>query len=70
MKKSYGDKQKRHKLRNWKLQQLDKEMDVLPSKDYERDYNEFLENLEEDESFRQNVNIYFGEFFSDTTAIT
>ena len=62
VKKSYGDKLKRHKLRNWKLHELDKEMEVLPSKeDHDRDYTEFLETLEEDEAFRQNVNIYFGK---------
>lgn len=62
VKKSYGDQQKRHKLRNWKLQQLDKEID--PNKgNHERDidYTEFLEDLEEDETYRQNVNIYFGK---------
>lgn len=52
---------KRNKLRNWKLQELDKEMDAQPTTNYERDYTEFLENLEEDESFRKNINIYFGE---------
>lgn len=61
VKKSYGDKLKRHRLRNWKLQELDKEMEVLPTTtNYERDYVEFLEDLEEDEDFRQNINIYFG----------
>lgn len=59
VKKSYGDKVKRHKLRNWKLQELDKEMEVVPKANYDRDYAEFLETLEEDESFRKDVNIYF-----------
>jgi nonsense-mediated mRNA decay protein 3 len=61
VKKSYGDKLKRHKLRNWKLQELDKEMDTVPAA-HNGDYIEFLENLEEDENLRQNVNIYFGEW--------
>ena len=52
---------KRQKLRNWRLQELDKEMDILPTTNYEKDFTEFLEDLEEDESFRQNVNIYFGK---------
>ena len=60
IKKSYGDKQKRQKLRNWKLQELEKEMDTTKCS-HEKDYTEFLENLEEDETFRQNVNIYYGE---------
>lgn len=42
--------------------ELDKEMDVLRTKNYDEDFTEFLEDLEEDESFRQNVNIYFGKF--------
>lgn len=57
------DKQKRHKLRNWKLKQLDKEMDSTNNTDYEREYTEFLEDVEEDECYRQNVNIYFGIIF-------
>ena len=61
VKKSYGDKRKRHKLRNWQLQQLDREMEATNQESYERDYTEFLEDLEEDKQFRQNVNIYFSE---------
>ena len=62
VKKSYGDKYKRHKLRNWKLQSLDKEMEVTCAESSENDHLEFLENLEEDETCRHNVNIYYGEF--------
>lgn len=51
-------------MRNWKLKELDKEMDVIPATNYDRDYTDFLENLEEDESFRQNVNIYFGKHYT------
>jgi nonsense-mediated mRNA decay protein 3 len=64
VKKSYGDKRKRHKLRNWQLQQLDREMESTNQESYERDYTEFLEELEEDKMFRQNVNIYFSESLS------
>ena len=62
VKKSYCDRQKRAKLRNWRLQELDKEMDItVDTTSRERDYSEFLENLEEDEAYRENVNIYFGK---------
>lgn len=61
VKKSYGDKHKRHKLRNWQLQQLDREMEATNQENYERDYTEFLEDLEEDKQFRQNVDIYFSK---------
>ena len=66
MKKSYGDKRKRHKLRNWRLQQLDKEMDVsMTTADDERldqDYTAFLEELEEDKGLRKHINIYHSEW--------
>ena len=64
VKKSYGDKRRRHKQRNWQLQQLDKEMDVsmeTRQEGYEQDYTEFLDDLEEDKLFRKNVNIYFSK---------
>ena len=48
-------------MRNWKLQSLDKEIDGTCTNSYERDYSEFIENLEEDESYRQNVNIFYGK---------
>lgn len=68
VKKSYGDRQKRHKIRNWMLQELDKEMDVaINTASRERDYTEFLETLEEDETYRQNVNIYHGEIRENPT---
>ena len=61
MKKSYGDRHKRHRRRNWFLQQLDREMEVeTEDKAYQCDYTEFLEDLEEDIKFRQAVNIYQG----------
>ena len=64
VKKSYGDKRRRHKQRNWQLQQLDREMDTsvaTAQEAYERDYTDFLEDLEEDKQYRRNVNIYFSE---------
>ena len=65
MKKSYGDKVKRSKQRNWQLQMIDREMDVTVAttneKGAEEDYEEFLEDLEEDMIYRKNVNIFFSE---------
>ena len=66
IKKSYGDKQKRHKQRNWQLQMMDREFDAAmatANQDAaEQDYQEFLDDLEEDKSYRKNVNIYFSEW--------
>lgn len=62
MRKVYGDRSKRHKTRNWKLQQLNKEVEEeMDSDNYDRDYKDFLDDLEEDKEYRQQVNIYFGE---------
>ena len=65
IKKSYGDKVKRSKQRNWQLQMMDREMDVTMAatddKGVEQDYEEFLEDLEEDRMYRKNINIFFGE---------
>ena len=68
IKKSYGDRQKRHKQRNWQLQMIDREMDAAMAtanqEAAEQDYREFLEDLEEDRSYRNSVNIYFSESVS------
>ena len=65
IKKSYGDKRKRQRQRNWQLQMIDRELDVsmaTASQDVaEADYQVFLEELEEDKLYRKNVNIYFSE---------
>ena len=65
IKKSYGDRQKRHKQRNWQLQMIDREMDAAMAtanqEAAEQDYREFLEDLEEDRNYRNSVNIYFSE---------
>nr|XP_002735759.1 PREDICTED: 60S ribosomal export protein NMD3-like [Saccoglossus kowalevskii] len=57
VKKSY-DKQKRKLRRNWKLRQMSKHSDALDDDKMERDYSEFLEDLEDDPEYRQHVNIY------------
>lgn len=56
IKKSY-DRNRRHHRRNWKLKQLEREKEFMESDD-ERQYLEFLEDLEDDETIRKNVNIY------------
>ena len=76
VRKVYGDRAKRHKTRNWKLQQLNKEVEeTMDTENYDRlaagqlswvilccrDYKDFLDDLEEDKEYRQQVNIYFGE---------
>lgn len=59
VKKSYGDKKKCHKQRNWYLQSLNKEQSTaMDEVAYEKDYYDFLEDLEEDRQLRQHVNIY------------
>ena len=67
MKKLYGDRQKRHKKRNWKLNRLNIDKDgasVASSQD--KDYLDFLEDLEEDPKARENINIYKGLFLIKT----
>ncbi|XP_063707071.1 60S ribosomal export protein NMD3 [Culicoides brevitarsis] len=57
VKKHYGDKSVRKRMRNWKLKHLVDE--PMTDTDGEgADYNEFLEDLEEDPTLRQNVNIF------------
>lgn len=57
VKKIYEDRSSRHRKRKWKLKhlQIDAESET---NSVERDYNDFLEDLEEDPVYRQNVNIY------------
>ena len=61
VKKIYGDKQARHKKRKWRLNRLniDKEGGSVATID-DKDYLDFLEDLEEDPKARENVNIYKG----------
>ena len=65
IKKSYGDRQKRFKQRNWQLQMMDREMDATmatANQDAaEQDYHEFLEDLEEDKNYRKNINIFYSQ---------
>lgn len=59
VKKLYGDRMKRHKKRTWRLNRLNVDKDnasVTSSQD--KDYLDFLEDLEEDPKVRENVNIY------------
>ncbi|KAK2090605.1 ribosome-binding protein [Saguinus oedipus] len=56
IKKSY-DRTKRQRRRNWKLKELARERENVDTDD-ERQYQDFLEDLEEDETIRKNVNIY------------
>ncbi|KAG5269778.1 hypothetical protein AALO_G00206010 [Alosa alosa] len=56
VKKSY-DRMKRVKRRNWKLKELERDREGMASDD-ERQYEDFLEDLEEDEALRKNVNIF------------
>ncbi|XP_068939618.1 60S ribosomal export protein NMD3 [Petaurus breviceps papuanus] len=56
IKKSY-DRAKRQRRRNWRLKELDRDKETMDTDD-ERQYQDFLEDLEEDEAIRKNVNIY------------
>ncbi|KAL1437149.1 hypothetical protein MTO96_049135 [Rhipicephalus appendiculatus] len=57
VKKVYGDRMSRCQRRRWKLQRLQVDMETDTSS-VARDYTDFLEDLEEDAAYRQNVNIY------------
>uniref|UniRef100_A0AAV2IZB8 60S ribosomal export protein NMD3 n=1 Tax=Knipowitschia caucasica TaxID=637954 RepID=A0AAV2IZB8_KNICA len=56
IKKSY-DRTRRVKRRNWKLQEMARDKEGMDTDD-ERQYQDFLEDLEEDEALRKNINIY------------
>ncbi|XP_013421301.1 60S ribosomal export protein NMD3 [Lingula anatina] len=56
VKKIY-DKSKRQRKRKWKLKRLE-QTEKEETSSIERDYNDFLDDLEEDPGLRQNVNIY------------
>ncbi|CAG8574926.1 5459_t:CDS:2 [Acaulospora colombiana] len=63
IKKSFPQKRKKNKQRNWKLKSLTKEEDEMGQKKQdlekmEQDYETFLQDLEEDPELRQNVNLY------------
>ncbi|XP_020647474.3 60S ribosomal export protein NMD3 [Pogona vitticeps] len=56
IKKCY-DRTKRQHRRNWRLKELERDREDMDTED-ERQYQDFLEDLEEDEIIRKNVNIY------------
>ncbi|XP_049948828.1 60S ribosomal export protein NMD3 [Schistocerca serialis cubense] len=56
VKKYYGDRSSRKRLRNWKLKHLAEESTHINTE--ANDYHEFLDDLEEDPAYRQNVNIF------------
>lgn len=56
IKKCY-DRNKRQRRRNWKLKEMDKDKEGMDTDD-ERQYQDFLDDLEEDETIRKNINIY------------
>ena len=61
VKKLYGDRQKRHKKRAWKLNRLNIEHEgsSIATVD-DKEFLDFLEDLEEDPKNRENINIYKG----------
>ncbi|OLY78077.1 60S ribosomal export protein NMD3 [Smittium mucronatum] len=63
VKKSYSEKKRKRKQRNWKLKQLNKDEGELTAKKQaqkkiDNDYELFLRDLEEDPELRQNINLY------------
>jgi len=59
VKKVYADKKRRTQARKWKLKTLPKELELQKDKDKdEQDFDDFLEDLEEDKDYRQNVKIF------------
>lgn len=57
VKKLFGDKMSRNRKRQWKLRRLAVE-DLSDGSTANRDFNDFMEDLEEDPISRINVNIY------------
>ncbi|KAI5646392.1 NMD3 family domain-containing protein [Phthorimaea operculella] len=57
VKKHYGERSARRRARNWKLKHMAEELHEGLSSSNE-DYNDFLDDLEEDPTFRQNINIF------------
>lgn len=58
VKKVYADKKKRNRHRMWKLRHLNDELHNLETDSAMNEYTDFLEDLEEDPTLRQNINIY------------
>ncbi|KAG1466214.1 hypothetical protein G6F56_004733 [Rhizopus delemar] len=66
IRKSYPARKKKSKGRNWKLQQLSKEVDDMLPRKQEQARNEsememFMRDIEEDPEFRANMNIFKNE---------
>nr|XP_022333378.1 60S ribosomal export protein NMD3-like [Crassostrea virginica] len=57
VKKVFGDKTTRNRKRRWKLKHLHDDLHMETASN-DRDYTDFLEDLEEDQTTRQHVNIY------------
>jgi len=57
VKKLYADKSFRNRQRKWRLMRLERDA-AMSANSQERDYTDFMEDLEEDEALRLNVNIY------------
>ncbi|RUS75001.1 hypothetical protein EGW08_017224 [Elysia chlorotica] len=55
--KKVFDRSKRLRRRKWRLERFDG-ADELDTESVTRDYNDFLDDLEEDQAYRENVNIY------------
>ncbi|XP_041971323.1 60S ribosomal export protein NMD3 [Aricia agestis] len=60
VKKHYGERAARRRARAWKLKHMAEELHDGVSSTNE-DYNDFLDDLEEDPAFRQNINIFKDE---------
>lgn len=66
VRKSYANRRKKSKARNWKLKSLNAQEDVEDGKKakkvdqskYEKDYEQFMQELEEDGELRQTINLY------------
>ncbi|XP_052764835.1 60S ribosomal export protein NMD3-like [Mya arenaria] len=58
VKKVFGDKKKRDRHRRWKLKHLNDKLHQIETDTAMNDYTDFLEDLEEDPTIRQHVNIY------------
>nr|XP_032834493.1 60S ribosomal export protein NMD3 [Petromyzon marinus] len=67
VRKAY-ERSRRARRRNWTLAELPRERQDDVASDDERQYEDFLEDLEEDEAVRKNVNIYRDRSHVEATA--
>src|SRR6218665_830587 len=58
VKKYYGDRTSRNRKRQWKLKRMQMAKDEASSTVAGDDIDDFMEDLEEDPTLRQNINIY------------